>query len=85
MFDPTDEYGTGLLRHPQLELEHRNSTLRSRFLSSKAFLNPSFRAPAQWEEDPSETRPMFSCISVIVVGFLKSEIRRSHCISMISC
>jgi len=82
MIDPTEVCETGLLYHSQTVLVHRNNTPLFCFLSSKAFLNPSFKALAQWEEDPSEIFPMFSSISAIVVGFLKSEVRRSHCIAM---
>ena len=86
MFDPTDAYEMWVLYRVQLVQEHRNirpGGFLCCFLSSKAFSNPSFSAAAEWDEDPSEIRPMFSFTSLIVFGSLEFEIRRSHCISII--
>ena len=83
--DRRDEHEIGALDHLQSGLEHRNSTPGPRFLASNAILNPSFKAPAQWGEDPSETRPMLFFISEVVLGLLKFETRRPHSISIIVC
>lgn len=76
-----NERGTRPLCHGQPEREHRNLT---HVLRSNAFFNPSFSALAQWDEDPFDTRFMFSFIRAIILGFFKFEIRSSHCVSMMS-